>query len=268
MPRAKKLKKLESSSQGVKKASNAVQGLFDKWGVKGDGPFLEMINSPLVKNLGKKVGKKGSVTKSAYDIQADADRIQYFCNKILHPLLPENDSKLVVMNDMLCGEYSTKWHAKEKFVALARHCQVNLYFIRQAKVSDNHTFFEKPSTRAICQIVVPRISEGPTRDEYLILAHPLDAQVTLLAARQPHTVEVCRRMALDSGNMALMTQHFTTAPSIHPLCVVAEGNPDSPFPGWLYRTQTEFEELLPVMNPDLGQANAESQSEVKEESKA
>jgi hypothetical protein len=148
---------------------------------------------------------------------ADTDKIEYLITNFLHPLLPRNDTVLVVINDVLCGDYPTKWHNKEKYIAVARQCGCDLVLLRQARLSDNIQTVIKPSSGVVCEVVTPRLTTGQTREEYLILAHPLDAQVILLSMRQSHTVEVVRRLALSAGNMAALTQQYVTTSSLTPV---------------------------------------------------
>ena len=181
-----------------------------KLGIHGEGNVVE-VNHDLME-----VDKKG--TKMSVPAMMDAaDKLEYVITSLIHPLLPYNDSVLIVMNDILCADYLNQWHSKPKYVAAAKQCRTDLVIVKQAKLSDDLTEIVKPSSGVTCQVVTPLITDKKRREEYLILSHPSDAQATLLSLRLPHTVEVSKRLALSAGNMAIVTCDTVTAHSCVPL---------------------------------------------------
>ena len=136
-----------------------------------------------------------------------SDEMYTFITRDLHRLLPENDTVLVVMNDLLNDR--SKWHSKEKYVGVLRMHGLPLIIRRYGCIShfEKDPHFFKPVSRVHCRVVVPRRSEGETRGEYIILSHPSDAQVALLYMAQQESLFAQRRVLMAAGNFETLLNH-------------------------------------------------------------
>ena len=194
-----------------------------KWGISSHLDDIEIDNShriaPRTKAAAKSGGdgvierkKRRSRRGNTLFYQAPSNpmtsnEMYTFITRDLHCLLPENDTVLVVMNDLLNNR--SKWHSKEKYVGVLRQHGLPLIIRRYGCIShfEQHPYFFKPVSRVHCRVVVPRRTQGETRGEYIILSHPSDAQVALLYMAQQESLSAQRRILMAAGNFETLLNH-------------------------------------------------------------
>ena len=158
--------------------------------------------------------------------------VDYLYNLIvreLHSFWAESDTTLVVMNDVLND--GTKWHSKEKYVGVLRRFGLPLILCRSSCITnfEKDAFFEKVSqdgTRVNCRVIVPRRTTGDTRNEYILLSHPRDAQLALAAMPREENVNVLRMILVAAGNYDLIME--ASAAATPPLPLQTTTPPPSP----------------------------------------